>query len=693
VRKGFFGSYVYLTTAAALGLACPPGAQAQAGPNTGKADVIVVIGTENTSTATGLGLTLRETPQSVTIIDAKQIDEFGLSDANQLLAMAPGINVEKVETDRTYYNSRGFDITNFQLDGIGMPLIWGIQFGDLDTAIFERVEAIRGANGMMTGTGNPSATINYIRKRPGAAFAADASVQYGSWDDLRFEADITGPLTSDGAIRGRLVYANEDKDSYLDDYRVNRNVYYGTLAWDLTSQLTATVGYSLQDNRAKGVLWGALPLLYSDGTPIDYPTSASTSADWTYWNVRDQSAFGELSYEFGNGWEAKGVYTYRRFDERAKLLYASGYPDPGTGLGVVGTTGVYPSFYNQQMLDLVAKGPFALFGRQHELVVGINASRAHGTEYEAFSPDVFDYPPVSEWGHQQIAEPTYPDQYLSSNQTDLLYRAYAASHLNLTDKLKAVVGFSAISLKSHGFSYGEDTPRDEQAVSPYVGAVYDLNGNVSLYASYTDIFNPQSEVDVNHQTLAAAKGKSYEAGVKSEWFGQRLYATASVFESEQSNLADFAGTFSDGKSYYAGIDTKVQGYELEVSGLISPQWSVAGGWTDLSIEGEDGKDVRTYLPRRTFKLSTTYAFPKLRDLKFGAALRWQDDIHVEDIVTIPQDAYAVLDLMAGINLTQHAKLTLNLKNVTNEKYFTSLQWGQSFYAPPRSVYLKLDYAF
>jgi outer membrane receptor for ferric coprogen and ferric-rhodotorulic acid len=83
-----------------------------------------------------------------------------------------GVNVEKVETDRTYYNSRGFDITNFQVDGIGLPLIWGIQFGDLDTVLFERVEVVRGANSMMTGTGNPSATVNYVRKRPTDTFQA-----------------------------------------------------------------------------------------------------------------------------------------------------------------------------------------------------------------------------------------------------------------------------------------------------------------------------------------------------------------------------------------------------------------------------------------------------------------------------------------------------------------------------------------
>ncbi|HRD45195.1 MAG TPA: TonB-dependent receptor plug domain-containing protein, partial [Caulobacter sp.] len=135
--------------------------------------------------ATGLDLALRETPQSVTQVTAQQIDDFALTNVNELLSLVTGVNVERVETDRTYFNARGFDITNFQVDGAGLPLIWGIQFGDLDTAIFERVDIVRGANGMLSGTGNPSATVNYIRKRPTDSVEASASASLGSWDAVR----------------------------------------------------------------------------------------------------------------------------------------------------------------------------------------------------------------------------------------------------------------------------------------------------------------------------------------------------------------------------------------------------------------------------------------------------------------------------------------------------------------------------
>ena len=643
--------------------------------------------------ATGLDLSLRETPQSVTVVTAQQIEQFALTDANQLLAILPGINVESVETDRTYYNSRGFDIINFQVDGIGQPLDWGLQTGAFDVALFERIEAVRGANGMMTGTGNPSATINYIRKRPTKDFRASTSVGYGSWDNLRLTGDVSGPLNADATVTGRLVYARTDTDSYLDYYSVDRNVYSGILSWDITGKLNATAGYSQQDNLADGNNWGALPLVWSDGTQIDYDVSATTAAPWTYWDTHNRIAFAELSYEFDSGWTVKGVFTHRDYDDNAKLLYAYGNPDKTTGLGVGGMSGKYPSELKQDMFDLIANGKVSLFGRDHQVVAGFNTSKSKSRKWEAFA-NFFDYPAYQGTTIVPPAEPAYPDAYLAEDIENKLSRAYAAIHLNVTDKFKGVLGVNAIDLDTTGFSYGVAQVRSEQKVSPYVGAVYDLNTNLSLYASYSDIFDPQSESDINRNRLEAAEGKSFEAGVKSEWLDRRLYATAAIFKSEQYNLAEYAGYIPGTlDSYYIGVDTFVEGYEFEVAGRITPEWTVNGGWTDLSIKDKDGNDARTYVPRKTLKLSTTYSLP-YRDARLGVAFRWQGETSTKDLgTTVTQEGYSVVDLTASFKVADHLRASLNIKNAFDEKYFASLMWTQAFYAPPRSIMVTLDYDF
>jgi outer membrane receptor for ferric coprogen and ferric-rhodotorulic acid len=656
--------------------------------------VVSAAARQPSAAATGLPLTLRETPQSITVVNPGQIRDFGLTDANRLLAQVPGVNVEQVETDRTYYNARGFDITNFQIDAVGLPLIWGIQFGGLDTVIFDRVEVVKGANSVMTGIGNPSATVNYVRKRPTATLQGDLAVEAGSWNHKRIEADVSGPLNAAGTLRGRLVAAGESGDSWLDRYATRRQVLYGALAWDATDRLTLTAGYSRQDSRDRGNLWGALPLVYSDGTRIDYPVSATTSADWTHWNVLDQTAFVEAAYALPADWNLKATATYRSFDEDAQLLYAYGNPDPATGLGVGGMSGLYPSKYRQYLFDVTASGPFRLFGREHQLAVGASAARGVGKEWEGFSADLIAYPPVGLWSARQVAEPTYPDPSVQADIVDKLYRAYASARLSFTDRLSAVVGASAVKLQSSGVSYGADETRDDSKLSPYAGVIFDLTPQVSLYASYTDIFNPQVEVDASHRRLDAAHGRSYEAGVKAELFERRLYATAAVFKAEQLGLAEAAGVFPDsGKTYYRGVDTKVTGFELEAAGRITDRLTLSGGYTDLDIDGQDGGATRTFIPGRTFKVASTWTAPQLRNLKLGAALRWQDKITAQDIVLVKQGAYAELDLMAAVDVTDQVRATLNLRNVADSKHLTSLMWNQAYYAAPRSVSVRLDYAF
>ncbi|MEE4454736.1 TonB-dependent siderophore receptor [Novosphingobium resinovorum] len=680
--------------------------------------IVVTAGLEQSSSATALSLPVKDTPQSVTIIDRKRIEDFAITNVNDLLEQAVGVNVERVETDRTYFSSRGFDVSNFQVDGIGLPLAWGIQFGDLDTALFDNVEIVRGANAIMTGIGNPSATVNYVRKRPTDDLKITGSAQVGTRDYWRAEGDVNVPLTDTLAVRA--IYAHEERDTQLAYNHVNRDVYGAILRWQATPSLRATVGYTRQENDADGVLWGALPLVYTDGTRIDLKRSATTSADWTYWNTKDQSVFGELVYDFGGGWSATGIATYRHFQENAKLLYAYGYPDRETGEGVYGSAGIYPSDYKQYLGDVYVSGPVQLLGREHKLVFGLSVSKSDANEYEAASNSDIVFPAPSEWGSTAIAEPTYDDSYLAAAYTDRLTRVYGAAHLNLTDQLKAVVGASAMWIKSTGFSYGADQGRKDSKVSPYVGAVYDLTSNVSFYASYTDIYNPQVEVGSNGVRLDPAKGTSLEGGIKSTWFGGKLYATAAVFKAKQKGLAEYAGDFDEngcpvgvddaacngraGGSFYEPMDTTSKGFELELSGNVTQNWTLSGGFTYLDVEDANGDDTRTWIPTRSLKLATTYSVPELNDLKLGAQLRVQNATSavVSDLVyyggaegdvTLKQKGYAILDLMAGARVVDHLKASVNVRNVGNVKYLNSLKWGQAFYGAGRTAVLTLSFEY
>ncbi|MDU0353932.1 TonB-dependent receptor plug domain-containing protein [Paraglaciecola aquimarina] len=146
------------------------------------------------NSATKLGLSMADTPQTVTVVARPQIEDFSLTSINDVLAFTPGVTVEDIETDRTYYTARGFDIVNFQFDSVGVPFSSGLADGHQDSAIFEQVEVVKGAAGLITGLANPSATVNYIRKRPTQDTSASVALSLGDNARGRVEGMYLVPL-------------------------------------------------------------------------------------------------------------------------------------------------------------------------------------------------------------------------------------------------------------------------------------------------------------------------------------------------------------------------------------------------------------------------------------------------------------------------------------------------------------------
>jgi outer membrane receptor for ferric coprogen and ferric-rhodotorulic acid len=129
-------------------------------------------------TATKLPLSIRQTPQSITVISRERMDRESLFSVNDVLQNVTGVYTSFYDSQRPLYFARGFQITEFQVDG--MPTYSGSTNQEYDTALYDRVEVIRGAHGLLTGAGIPSAVVNLTRKRPGKDFAASINATTGS---------------------------------------------------------------------------------------------------------------------------------------------------------------------------------------------------------------------------------------------------------------------------------------------------------------------------------------------------------------------------------------------------------------------------------------------------------------------------------------------------------------------------------
>lgn len=679
-----------------------------------KAEVIQVLGEgidqqglyveKDASSATGLALSLRETPQAISIVTRAQMDDFALQNINDVLAVTGGVSVEKVETDRTYYSARGFDITNFEYDGVGTPFVYGNTYGDIDVAIYDRIEVIRGANGLMSGTGNPSATVNFVRKRPTEAFQASVAGSLGSWSNQRIEGDVSGSLNEEGSIRGRFVGAYQNKDSYLNRYSLEKSIYYGVLAFDLSEAATLTVGHAKQDNKPNSPMWGALTLNYTDGTQVDFDASRSTASDWSYWDNVSSRTFAELVYDLGHDWELVTTITERKDDSDSRLFYQyslGGLNDDNTGLYAYSS--LY-SFENEQLLaDIALNGSFMLGGRDHLLSLGYNWSRSETDDLSVYGQDIgTPLPSFDDW-NGDYPVPDFGPATGGSDFTDKINSFYAAARFSLAEDWALVTGARSTSLDSEGTNYG--TPKEyriDNEITPYAGLVYDLNDSMSVYGSYTKIFNPQREKDINGDRLDPVDGENYELGVKGEFFDKMLNASVAIFSTKQNNVAEFAGTNQQtGEDYFTAVDgVSSKGYELDIMGVVAEGLQVSGGFTHVDIEGSDGGDVRSFTPKNTLRLSGTYTLPEFEALRLGMNVRWQDDIYrnqgtasngpnAGQPFTIEQDSYALVGLMASYEINDNLSATLNVDNVTDEKYLTSLYWEQGFYGAPRNYLLTL----
>lgn len=656
---------------------------------------------KNSSSATKLNIEAKETPQTINVVTRQQIEDFGLNNTRDVLKNTPGVTVSNQETERTTYMARGFEISNILTDSVGFPLS-GYNYNNTnpDTYFYDRVEVVKGADSLTNAFGDPSATINNIRKRPTQEFQASGGVSYGSWDTQRYEADVSGAIIPSGKVRGRIMGYEQTGDSYLDRYSSERNGFAGIIEADLTDSTLLTAGYSQEQNKPNANNWGALPLLDANGKQISYDRSYNPNPDWAHWDNETQNAFVELKQKINDQWTAKLTYNYLDTKHNSRLLYYYGYPK-ADGSGVSLTPWGGQEHQEKHAVDFNLEGTYKLFNREHEASLGYSYVRSHQQDKQStgtindsnvIKSTTTDW---SSWTPQSI---TWSDFTEAANYKQNINSIYAATRLHLNEDLKLLLGANYVQAESKGESYGSPMSYSESKVSPYVGLTYNFTPEYTGYMSYTSIFRPQTGIDKDtNQALKPIDGKSYEMGVKSSWLDDRLTGTLSVFKTEQNN---YPLRSSDGNPLNRKVptsDLESQGVEVGLSGQITNNVNLSFGYAQFSIKDiKNGGEARTYNPNQTLNVLTTYTPPVLPKLKVGAGLQWQDGIKLYDSnvnSTIKQDAYALVNLMASYEVNDHITLQANGNNIFDKKYLNSFPDGQAFYGPSANYTVAVKFKY
>ncbi|EPJ5576312.1 ferric-rhodotorulic acid/ferric-coprogen receptor FhuE [Citrobacter farmeri] len=667
---------------------------------------------KSTAAGTKMMMTQRDIPQSVSIISEQRMNDQQLQTLGDVMDSTLGISKSQADSDRVSYFSRGFQIDNYMVDGIPtwFESRWNLGDALTDMALYERVEVVRGSNGLMTGTGNPSASINMIRKHATSReFKGNVSAEYGSWNKQRYVMDLQSPLTDDGNVRARIVAGYQDNDSWLDRYHNEKNFFSGIIDADLGETTSLAVGYEYQKIKVDSPTWGGLPRWNTDGSKNSYDRARSTAPDWAYNDKEINKVFVTLKQRFADTWQATMNATHSEIKFDSKTMYVDAYVNKadgmlvgpysnyGPGYDYVGGTGWNSGKRKVDALDLFADGGYDLFGRQHNLMFGGSYSKQNNRYFSSWA-NVFP----AEIGSFNNANSNFPQtdwapQSLAQDDTTHMKSLYAATRISLADPLHLILGARYTNWRIDTLSYS----MEKNHTTPYAGLVYDINDNWSTYASYTSIFQPQNKRDSSGKYLTPVTGNNYEVGLKSDWMNSRLTTTLAVFRIEQDNVAQSTGAPIPGTNgdiaYKTAKGTVSKGVEFEVNGAITDNWQMTFGATRYVAEDNEGNAVNPNLPRTSVKLFTSYRLPVMPALTVGGGVNWQNRVYTDTATPYgtfraEQGSYALVDLFTRYQVTKNFSVQGNVNNLFDKTYDTNVE-GSIVYGEPRNVSITANYQF
>ncbi|MBL8270610.1 TonB-dependent siderophore receptor [Steroidobacter sp.] len=686
------------------------------------------------------GQSLREIPKSVTQVTRERIETQNLQSLTDALTQTTGISVSKMSPLEVYYYSRGFEVQTVVRDGgaAGHTGTFGAYLSE-NMAGYERVEVLRGVDGIYTGAGEPGGVVNAVRKRARAEPAVQLSLSGGSWDDYRGEIDVTGGLAQDGRLRGRLVGSYNDKNYFYDNASSNNLYFFGTAEYDLTPTTVLIAGASYEDKDEDGFNSNGLPR-YSDGGDLRLPRSTNLSARWSHWYATSKEFFVRAEQRYGETGVVKLNYTHTDLSTDYRAMQPRGAVDPVTLTGTVASAWTSIGGSVQDMIDLSSSGKFGLFGRQHSYTVGLDTSKVDGggsgaayitTGYHWLDPsrplDVFNFDPAL-FPEPTRGAPLWRNPEYGQEQKG----AYASVGLQVAEPLRLMLSArygkyryfysqqSYQGLDTSGVQIWSSPPSrtryDDSKLVPSAALIYDFARDWTVYASYAETFKVQANLlqgPLPGTPLDPVTGAGYEIGVKSRLFG-KLDFSAAIYRMERNGqgVRDLSypsqnGALGSTCCYLGAVDVRSQGLDVEASGTVLPGWQLFGGYTyhTNDVYGDESVVANSslhWMPKHQLKLWTTWQLPAdYSRWTLTAGVVGQSDVYASGTALaevggntyVPfrfvQDAYSVWNASVQYQFNDTWRVGLYADNLFDETYYSALSGTSShnFYGSPRSYML------
>ncbi|AQR61674.1 hypothetical protein BZG35_08430 [Brevundimonas sp. LM2] len=683
-------------------------------------------------------------PQTVSVITRAELDDRRVDSLDEALQQAPGLTTRDLGRNTLAFTSRAFVVDAVSIDGgAALPRTQGGSVFSPDLSAFDRVELIRGPDGLFRGFGSPGGTINLVRKlatrdpRSTAVFSAE---RYGGY---RAEIDISRPLRTESFLGLRTVAFVDREGFFNSPGSYDTSGVFATATYEPLPSVRFTGGASFSASTTEQP-----PLLVSrfeDGTELPFPRDENFASDWSSAEQDSLEFFANASFRHSRAFNVEARLSRREVDKglsKNSLLF--GPVNPITGeYQFYGSTFSPPEQQTQNLIDLFVSG---LLGStwQIEYTVGGNYSRSYydrspiyydsdaiyfpggplpaDLNFRRFDPN--DIPEPQEQG------PLFIDVPLDEvRQTGLYGYARVASPFGLKVSLGGRVSDYRTVRRDRQFGRDgtllsdrlSNVRRTDSVFTPYAALQWDLSETLSSYLSYTDIFTDQSTLfDRSGNPLPPVEGDNFETGLKGN-LTPSLTWSAALYRINLENQASFlppprncrpTGTSSCAEAERSSLS---QGIDIELSGALTEAWEISLSYVYNENRRDGGfteaEQVRfeTLEPRHNFKFATQYRTTlRGRPLSLGLNGRFRSEQYVEgsagadyDPVTgfatrfIPfrfvEDAHAIVDGVAQWEFAPGATVQLNVDNLLDETYFQTVgdtSTGNA-YGKPRSWSLTL----
>ncbi|THU05092.1 TonB-dependent siderophore receptor [Lampropedia puyangensis] len=679
---------------------------------------------------------LRETPRSISVLTRQQLNDQQIQNVDSALEQMSGVTVIPGSgLKSSQYYARGHQITNFSVDG--SP---GASYHANDTTVnagmakYDNIQLMRGPDGLFSGSGGPSGTINMVRKRPTDQFRLTGTGSIGRWSNYYGDIDVGGPLNEAGTLRGRFVAAHNDREYFYDGAHRQISTLYGIVEADITPDTVLSFGASFDREGGSGRSTPPGFPRYSNGVPLPVPRSQGYTS-WSFADSESKNAFATLEHSFNADWKARVNASHTVSEVNTNSSSYVGSVNPITGLGAQMFPGSWAeSDFTTTTGDAYVSGRFNALGRQHQVLVGGDYRHSNG-KYWLFSSTATQQP-ITDWSyvdpnallpHNSQGNPGT----IASGKTKQI-GLYANLKSQIYGPLHAVIGGRYASYEYVSFNRQateafnpKTTNKSNSIFTPYYALTLDLSDTWTTYFSTSRGYQDQSNYyTADLEPLSPSTSRSYELGIKGELLDGRLNASAAVYRSTRDNYAVRESTATDfdvpGRSCCWRGDGKflAQGIELDIGGEVAPGWQVSGGYTfdDNKTEygSADGQRFASYTPKHILRLWTSYQLrEQLSGWKIGGGVRAQTNFFRNGTVSTwnptggtdgtgafdgPSETYAFTEPGRAIwstfveyRFNRNWTAALNIDNLFDKTYFQSVgdtrNWYNdgSFYGEPRNV--------